>query len=87
MDSDLVLATANEILKYLQRYPHSADAAQRVHTFWVNWGCSPDQLPVTEAALKHLSHAGLIESIERNAEILWRLSPNGMRRRAWNARS
>lgn len=83
MDNSLVLATANEILKYLQRHPHSADAAHSIHTFWINWGCSPEQLPITEAALRHLNHAGLMESVEKNAETVWRLSPNGLRRQAW----
>lgn len=87
MDGKLVVATANEILKYLQRYPHSADAAHAIHTFWINWGCSPEQLPITEAALCHLRSAGLMERVESDTEVLWRLSANGLRRQAWRARN
>jgi hypothetical protein len=73
MEGELVLATANEILKYLQRHPYSADVVQGVHTFWLDWGCSPERLCVTQAALHHLREAGSIESITVNAAIVWRL--------------
>ncbi|MGV3742940.1 MAG: hypothetical protein ACO1NO_11590 [Burkholderiaceae bacterium] len=72
MDSALVRATANEIMKYLQRHPASADLAQGVHTYWLGWGCSPEQLCVTQAALHHLHAEGAIECIEVEAGTLWR---------------
>jgi hypothetical protein len=72
MDSKLMLATATEILKYLQRHPASADAVQGVHTYWLDWGCSPEQLCVTQAALHYLREAGSIECVEVDAAILWR---------------
>ena len=72
MDPGLVRATANEILKYLQRHPASADLVQGVHTYWLGWGCSPEQLCVTQAALHHLHEEGAIECIEVEAGLLWR---------------
>lgn len=73
MDAHLVLATANEILKHLQRHPGSADSAHNVHTFWLDWGCNPEHLCITQAALHHLHQAGSIECIEVGADLLWRL--------------
>jgi hypothetical protein len=73
MDSGLVQATASEILKHLQRHPGSADVVQNVHTFWLDWGCSPEQLCITQAALHQLHAAGSIECVSVDARVLWRL--------------
>jgi predicted phosphohydrolase len=81
MDSRLMLATANQILKYLQRYPASADVVQGVHTYWLDWGCSPEHLCVTQAALHYLREAGSIECIDVDAGVLWR-QPAGCARSA-----
>lgn len=78
MNDKLVMATANEILKCLHRHPHGADPAKCIHTFWINWGCSPEQLPVTEAEHRHLHRAGWIEHIERDADVVWRLAKRAM---------
>lgn len=72
MNANLVSATANEIRKYLAQHPGRFDTIEGVHIYWLNWGCNPELMHVTQAALTQLEQNGVVETVAIEKQIVWR---------------
>lgn len=72
MDSQLIEPVAAAILAYVQERPGSADTAEGIHTWWIDWhGCIESQ-QVTEQALEYLEKQCLMEKVSIGDRLLWR---------------
>jgi hypothetical protein len=72
MDSQAIELAAAAILNYLQQHPNSADTAEGIHAWWIDWdGCIESPL-VTERALEYLEDQHLMERVSIGNRVLWR---------------
>ncbi|MBC3916697.1 hypothetical protein H8L32_04290 [Undibacterium sp. CY18W] len=63
---------ANAIRHYLQQRPNSADTAEGINHFWINW--PGDVLPtsVVLPVLENMRTAGELESVVVGGRTIWR---------------
>jgi hypothetical protein len=72
-DEDLVRFAAAAILHYLQQHPDSADTAEGIHEWWIDWPGVPEPLLITCLALEQLGQENKIQQSGVANRRIWRL--------------
>lgn len=72
MNDESIRAVAAAIKRYLADRPASADTAEGIHQWWIDWGGHEESLAVTLQALELLEQAHQVESIRFGNQVLWR---------------
>ncbi|WP_338847069.1 hypothetical protein V8J88_25300 [Massilia sp. W12] len=57
---------------YLQRHPDSADTAEGIHQWWIEWPQQAESLHITLLALQELEKRGLICAQRIGNREIWR---------------
>lgn len=72
MDEPLIQFSMQEITRYLNNNPLSADTAEGVHQWWIQWPETQESIFITIEALNRLLNVGVVE-VKRIADReIWR---------------
>ncbi|MFZ6720177.1 hypothetical protein [Undibacterium sp. Ji49W] len=63
---------ANAIRRYIQQRPNSADTAEGITHFWINWSSEPLSMSVVLSVLENMRNAGELESMVVGGRTIWR---------------
>ncbi|HZX31760.1 MAG TPA: hypothetical protein VFF03_10435 [Rhodocyclaceae bacterium] len=72
MDYQAIEQAAAAILNYVQQHPNSADTAEGIHAWWIDWEGRIESPLVTEQALEYLERQHLMERVSIGNRVLWR---------------
>lgn len=70
-DQDLEFVR-NSIRSYLRARPHSADTAEGIQQFWIQWRDDVLPLSVVSGILETMRNAGELESVNLSGRTIWR---------------
>ncbi|MFZ6757623.1 hypothetical protein ACO0K9_10475 [Undibacterium sp. Ji50W] len=68
---DLEFVT-NAIRDYVRQRPNSADTAEGIANFWINWPGEVLPMSVVLPILESMRHAGELESMAVGGRTIWR---------------
>lgn len=62
----------NSIRQYVRLYPNSADTAEGIASFWIDWPGAALPMSVVLPVLENMRNAGELESLNLGGRTIWR---------------